>query len=270
MSTGFPELDDSLGGGIDRKNAYFVISARAGIGKTLVMIKFATAAVAKGLKVGLYEGEMTVDKIAGRYDTLVSNISNGAITHGNIDIANKYKKFLDGLASSQKGKFYVLTRDMVSDNKMTVDVLRNFVEKYDLDILFVDQLSLLDSTSRSRVSYEQAADISKSLKNLQVQKHIPIVVASQQNRTSLESGELAGTQNLSLSDRIGQDATEVLFLTKDDNILKMNIAKARDGCKKYVLTYRVNFDNGTFIYVPDDEEEPEKDNSNYDKGEEAF
>lgn len=269
VSTGFPELDDSLGGGIDRKNAYFVISARAGIGKTLVMIKFATAAVAKGLRVGLYEGEMTVDKIAGRYDTLVSNISNGAITHGNIEIANKYKKFLDGLASSQKGKFYILTRDMVNDNKMTVDVLRNFVEKYDLDILFVDQLSLLDSTSKSRVSYEQAADISKALKNLQVQKHIPIVVASQQNRTSLESGELAGTQNLSLSDRIGQDATEVLFLTKEDNILKMNIAKARDGCKKYVLTYSVNFDNGTFIYVPDDEE-PEEENSNYDKGEEAF
>ncbi len=255
ISTGFKELDDSLGGGIDRQNAYFVISARAGIGKTLVMVKFAAAAVDAGLRVGFYEGEMTVDKIAGRYDTLVSHISNGAINHGNEKVANDYKKFLDNLSASKKGKFYILTRDMVSDDKMTVDVLRNFVEKYSLDILFVDQLSLLDSTSKARQTYEQAADISKALKNLQVTKHIPIVVASQQNRNALESNDLAGTRNLSLSDRIGQDATEVIFLTKenideDKDRLKINIAKARDGAKVYVLDYDVDFNTGNFSFCP--------------------
>ena len=254
ISTGFKELDDSFGGGIDRDNAYFVISARAGIGKTLVMIKFATAAVQRGLRVGLYEGEMTVDKIAGRFDTLTSHISNSAITHGNIAVANEYNKFLESMQKHHKGNFYVLTRDMISNDKMTVDVLRSFVEKYNLDVLFIDQLSLLDSTSQSRQSFEQAADISKQIKNLQVQKHIPIIVASQQNRGSVDDAGLAGTQNLSLSDRIGQDATEVLFLTKKDNIMTFNIAKARDGAKKYVLSYEVNFDTGMFTYIPDENE----------------
>lgn len=253
VSTGFKELDDSFGGGIDRDNAYFVISARAGIGKTLVMIKFATAAVQKGLRVGLYEGEMTVNKIAGRYDTLTSHISNTAITHGGAQVANAYKNYLDNLKSSN-GKFFILTRDMIKEDKMTVDILRAFVEKYELDILFVDQLSLLDSTSKSNKSFEQAAEISKALKNLQVQKHIPIIVASQQNRTSLEEGGLAGTQNLSLSDRIGQDATEVLFISKKDNIMTFNIAKARDGAKKYELSYEVDYDKGIFNYVPDEED----------------
>lgn len=254
LPTGFKELDDSFGGGIDRQNAYFVISARAGIGKTLVMIKFAAAAVERGLRVGLYEGEMTVDKIAGRYDTLVSHISNSSIVHGNINVEHSYREYLKQLKEDHKGNFYILTRDMVSNDKMTVDVLRTFVEKYKLDILFIDQLSLLDSTSQSRQSFEQAADISKQIKNLQVQKHIPIVVASQQNRSSIEEGGLAGTQNLSLSDRIGQDATEVLFLTKKDNIMTFNIAKARDGAKKYVLSYEVDFDTGRFTYIPDDED----------------
>lgn len=257
VTTGFRELDLTLGGGIDRQNSYFVISARAGIGKTLIMVKFAAAAVQAGLKVGMYEGEMTVDKIAGRYDTLVSHISNSAITHGNIKVSNVYKNYLDGLsAKNSKGKFYILTRDMVADNKVTVSTLRSFVEKYELDMLFVDQLSLLDTESHYRQSYEQMAEISKALKNLQVQKRIPIVVASQQNRSSLESGELAGTQNLSLSDRIGQDATEVIFLSKDENLMKINIAKARDGYIKNLLTYEVDFDKGVFNYVPD-EEEPE-------------
>ena len=255
VTTGFRELDLTLGGGIDRQNSYFVISARAGIGKTLIMVKFAAAAVEAGLKVGMYEGEMTVDKIAGRYDTLVSHISNSAITHGNIRVSNIYKNYLDNLESkNKKGKFYILTRDMVNDNKVTVSTLRSFVEKYDLDILFVDQLSLLDTESHYRQSYEQMAEISKALKNLQVQKRIPIVVASQQNRSSLESGELAGTQNLSLSDRIGQDATEVIFLSKDESLMKINIAKARDGYVKNLLTYEVDFDKGVFNYIPDEDE----------------
>ena len=259
ITTGFKELDDSLGGGIDRQNAYFVISARAGIGKTLIMTKFAAAAASKGLKVGFYEGEMTVDKLAYRYDTLTSHISNGSIMHGNTNVANNYKIFLDNLVKKKDKHFYILTRDMVPDERVTVSVLEAFVDKYNLDILFVDQISLLDSTLRNARSFEQVAEISKELKSLQSRKNIPIVVASQQNRNSIEEGKLAGTENLALSDRVGQDASEVLFISKDDNIMTFNLAKARDGAKKYVLKYRVDFDKGQFTYLPDSDEEESTD-----------
>ena len=60
ITTGFKELDASFGGGIDRRNAYFVVSARAGYGKTLVMIKMAAAAAEKGLRVLVFSvGKMT-------------------------------------------------------------------------------------------------------------------------------------------------------------------------------------------------------------------
>lgn len=254
VSTGFKELDASFGGGIDRDNAYFVISARPGVGKTLVMVKFITAAVQKGLRVGLYEGEMTANKIAGRFDTMISHISNSAINHGGSHVANKYKTYLEELRKNTKGDFFVLTRDMIREDKMTVDVLRSFVDKYELDMLFVDQISLLDSTSWSSKSFEQVAEISRDLKKLQVQKHIPIVVASQQNRDKIEDGSFAGTQNISMSDRIGQDATEVVYISKKDNIMTFNIAKARDGCKKYTMSYDVNIDKGEFTYIPDEDD----------------
>ena len=172
VSTGFKELDASFGGGIDRDNAYFVISARPGVGKTLVMVKFIAAAVQKGLRVGLYEGEMTANKIAGRFDTMISHISNSAINHGGSHVANKYKTYLEELRKNTKGDFFVLTRDMIREDKMTVDVLRSFVDKYELDMLFVDQISLLDSTSWSSKSFEQVAEISRDLKKLQVQKFL--------------------------------------------------------------------------------------------------
>ena len=253
LPTGFRELDDSLGGGIDRQNAYFVISARAGIGKTLIMVKFAVEAVNRGLKVGFYEGEMTADKIGFRFDTLMSHISNSAIMHGNISVANDYKSYLDNLGKNKH--LYVLTRDMVPEDRVTVHTLEAFVDKYNLDILFVDQISLLDSDLRGGRSFEQVAEISKGLKNLQARRNIPIVVASQQNRSAIEEGKVAGTENLALSDRVGQDASEVLFISKNDNIMTFNIAKARDGAKKYILKYQVDFDKGRFYYLPDDDEE---------------
>lgn len=254
ITTGFKELDASFGGGIDRRNAYFVVSARAGYGKTLVMIKMAAAAAEKGLRVGFYEGEMSLDKIGNRLDSIMSHISNSSINLGKVEIANTYKIFLENLKDNHNGNLFVLTRDMVPDNRVTVDVLRAFVEKYNLEMLFVDQISLLDDSHYAKQTFDQAANISKDLKNLQVQKHIPIVLASQQNRTSIEEGKYAGTQNLSLSDRIGQDATDVVFLNKEDSVMTFNIAKARDGCKQNVLTYQVNFNNCEWVYLPQEDD----------------
>lgn len=250
VTTGFKELDISLGGGIDRLNGYFVISARAGVGKTLIMVKMAAAAAEKGLTVGFYEGEMTHEKLGARYDALASHIPNPHINYGNPDVANEYKNYLDILKQNHKGKLYILTRDMVSDNNVTVDTLEAFVEKYNLDILFVDQISLLDDSHKARTFHEQAANISKDLKKLQTRKHIPIVVASQQNRGSIEEGKFAGTENLSLSDRIGQDATEVMFISKADDIMTFSLAKARDGCLQNVMTYQVDYMSSTFTYIP--------------------
>lgn len=249
VSTGFRELDVSLGGGIDRQNAYFVISARAGVGKTLVMVKFASAAVEKGLRVGMYEGEMTTDKIGGRYDSIVSHISNSAINQGKTYIANDYKNFLDNLKNKQ-GEFFVLTPNDVPKGVVTVDILEQFIKKYNLDILLVDQISLLDDKYHSKQFFEQASNISKGLKRLQVKYKIPIVVASQQNRTGLNEGKMAGTENLSLSDRIGQDATVVLFIKREDEIMTFNIAKSRDGCIQNELKYETNFDKCEFTYMP--------------------
>ena len=183
---------------------------------------------------------------------MISHISNGAITHGNVEVANQYKSYLDELKNSD-GEFYVLTRDMVGSNKVTVDTLEAFVEKYNLDILLVDQISLLDVYGRAK-SYEAAETISKELKSLQTRKQIPLVVASQQNRKAVEEDKSIGVENLAMSDRIGADATEIISLTKNEDILKIDIIKARDGAKKYQFKYEIDFDKGRFNYIPDGEE----------------
>jgi len=252
VSTGFKELDEIIGGW-DRKEEYATIQARSGIGKTWVMIKSITAAVERGLTVGVFEGEMSVDKIGYRFDTLMSHLSNGKLIHGNIDIAVNYKNYLDELKDNHKGKLYVLTRDMI-DGKCGVNALRGFVDKYNLDILFIDQHSLLDDDRGGKTTWDRATNISRDIKILQVTKHIPIITISQQNRSAIEEGKFAGTENVSNSDRIAQDSTVILSLSQNENVMTVYITKSRDGGSFKKIKYAINLDKGTFEYIPEEED----------------
>ena len=259
ISTGFRELDNLIGG-IDRQEELGVIAARSGVGKSWLLLKLASTAMKQGLTVGLFSGEMSVNKVAYRFDTLMSHISNGQLVHGNISAANDYRNYLQELKETHPGQLYVMTRDMV-DGKCGVNALRGFIEKYNLDILFIDQLSLLDDDRNARVFFEQASNISKDLKILQTQKHIPIISVSQQNRTKVEEGEYAGTENISQSDRIAQDATLILFLTQKDDILTISIGKSRDGGTGQIFKYNIDLDKGRYNYIQEDAAEEDEESS---------
>ena len=116
-------------------------------------------------------------------------------------------------------------------------------------MLFVDQYSLLEDEKRGRTPREQMANLSKDLRSLQRLKKIPIIAAAQLNREEIgEDGPT--TKNISESDRIGQDATIVLFIErKQDNVI-LSIGKARNAQTGAKLTYAWNINMGTLNYIP--------------------
>lgn len=247
VTTGFPEIDDVIGGW-DRKEELATIVSRTNSGKSWLLLKTAIAAASQGLTVGLYSGEMSETKVGYRLDSLVSHISNTKIIHGDSSVQLDYKQFLDSIKDKLPGSIYVLTPAMIN-GPATVSALRAFIEKYKLDMLCVDQHSLLEDERHAKNPVERAANISRDLKNLQVLVKIPIIAVSQQNREKNESGR-PDTTNISQSDRIGQDATIVIFFEKNDNLLTIYITKSRDSANGKVLKYAVDFDKGVFQYIP--------------------
>lgn len=260
ISTGFPELDKIITG-IDRRNENMVIAARPGVGKSWVLLTIAAAAAKQGLTVGIYSGEMSVDKVAYRIDTLLGKIDNRKISRGDLYYKDHYKNYLESLKCSNYGPIKVLTPNDIA-GPATVDALQAFIEKEHLDILFVDQYSLLEDNSRAKVAHEKVANISKSIKNLQVLKQIPIIAVSQMNRTKNED-KSQDTSQISLSDRIGQDATIVLMVDKQDaedpnhpgsHKVTLNIVKARDGGDGRKLDYLWNLNSGDYRYISNSED----------------
>ena len=272
VRTGLPELD-SIIGGWDREEELATIVARTNVGKSWCLLKFAVAAVEQGLTVGIYSGEMSEKKVGYRIDTLIQHISNGALVHGSSGVQAEYKTYIDNLPKRFKGSLKVLTPKMIN-GPAGVSALRAFIEKDNLDILFIDQHSLLEDDRKARNPVERASNISKDLKNLQVLKRIPIISVSQQNRSSTEDG--VGTEHVAQSDRIAQDSTIILYFKKhkDDKTLNdIYLVKSRDRNKKKKLTYKVDFNLGQFIYIPGENETVDSrisTNNNYDQGEEVF
>ena len=164
VRTGLPELD-SIIGGWDREEELATIVARTNVGKSWLLLKFAVAAAEQGLNVGIYSGEMSERKVGYRIDTLIQHISNGALVHGSSNIQADYKTYIDNLPNRFKGSIKVLTPKMIN-GPAGVSALRAFIEKDKLDILFIDQHSLLEDDRKARNPVERASNISKDLKNL--------------------------------------------------------------------------------------------------------
>lgn len=250
IKTGFPELDKILGGW-DRNEELVGVVARTNVGKTWFLLKMAASAVEQGLRVGFYSGEMSEQKIGYRFDTIVSHISNGALTHGNDIVQNDYKRYVDTLPNRFTGCLKILTPQMIK-GFAGVNALRAFIESENLDILFVDQYSLLDDDRRGRSESEQLTNIVVDMKHLQVMKRIPIIVAAQQNRESTENG--VGSEHVAGSDKISRFSTILLFIEKKDDLLKLHLGKSRDSINDVDINYNVDFNKGQFIYVPNEKD----------------
>lgn len=251
VTTGLKELDDILGGW-DCLNETAIIAARTGMGKSWWLIYFALHAAKQGLKVGYYSGEMETDLVGYRLDTFEGGIANGSLTRGNDNVKLFYEDYVKKLNINVSGHIYCVTPDMI-DGSATISKLRAFIEKYELDMLCVDQFSLLEDEKRGRTPREQMSNLSKDLRTLQRIKKIPILAASQLNREEQEDGP--STKNISESDRIGQDATTILFIErKDSDRVVFTVGKARTAKTGDKLTYNWNINMGKLIYIPADKD----------------
>lgn len=250
ITTGFAELDEVLGGW-DKNEDFILIVARTNQGKSWWATKFANeAAIKDNITVGMYSGEMSEDKVGYRLDTINSNISNFKLQKGVEDVQQSYYQYAKDY-KGLKNKFYVCTPNSLG-GMATVAKLKAFVEKYNIELLVVDQYSLLKDANNAKNRNDRFEALSMELKLLQTQLKIPIMVVAQLNRsatgkdvTNPETDMIAG------SDRIAQDATTIISLKQRENsIMELRIMKHRDGHVGDKLLYNWDADCAKFTYMP--------------------
>ncbi len=260
ISSGLEELDELLGGWLPGEELVTIVG-RVNQGKSWILLFFLAMAWQQGKKVLLYSGEMSTLHVGYRADTLLSHISNTGIVRGTLNDVDKeiYENHLKD-AESKNVPFIVVTPKDLGGKRMNVPILESLIEKYQPDIVGIDQLSLMDDSRNNRDQLRvQLTHIAEDTFRLSEKSGIPILVDAQASRKSADKDtpDAPELTEIGESDGIGQYSSRVISIIQTPSGLKLAIKKNRYGANNKSLSYCWDIDKGRFNYLPSSRDDNE-------------
>lgn len=225
IKTGFYELDDCLGGleGGD----ITVIGARPGVGKSAIVTQMIGQMAKKGYNIGYYNMEMNESQV---YERFVSRLSKIGLTR-----VRRAKAFLNG----EKEQFEAANNELagynitISTGAKSISEIRAECRHQRYDVIVIDYLQLIKADRRFSNRASEVGDISKAIKALAMELHVPIILLSQLNRLSEQKETREPTMSeLRESGDIEQDASNIILLWNLDEERKykgLKVEKQRQG-----------------------------------------
>ena len=127
--------------------------------------------------------------------------------------------------------------------RANVDDLEEMILKDKLTMLVVDQLSLMEDKSYKAGTpiRQQYGNISMDLFDLSSKYNIPIILLVQSNRQGTQEQNAPALENIAESDAVAQNATRVISMRNENNILTLRIVKNRYGKANLVQKYEIDF-----------------------------
>lgn len=255
IPTGYTELNN-LTNGLQPGNL-IIVAARPGVGKTAFALQLSLNAALAGFGAGFFSLEMTERELMQRHISNISGVPLDNIVRGRLDEAQQQAY------RSAAQAFAKLTFCVDDTSSLDIHTLRSkarrMVQKEGVRLLVVDYLQIMEasvSSGKNVIREQVIAQITRGLKNLAKELHVPIIALSQVNRGIDSRG--GDNKKLMLSDlresgAIEQDANMVIFLTTEDSgktpeeMLQMpddkrreatvSIAKNRGGRLDEILMY---------------------------------
>ena len=232
VPSGFPRLDEILGGGFIRSGLY-ILGARPAMGKSTFAVNLADNIDGNVLLVSL---EMSPEQLTAKRVARLTGIPAGKLLRGAVTDEDWQKIAVANSALSEQGVYinsrYGLTVPQIQLLAQSVPELRAVI---------VDYLGLIQPATRGGNTYETVTAISRELKLLAISLSVPVICLCQLSR-SVESREDKRPRLSDLRDSgaIEQDADAVMFLYRDDHyagaaadgqpsLVQLDIAKNRHG-----------------------------------------
>lgn len=219
ITTGFKAIDRANGG--FSPGQMITIGARPAVGKTALMGKMALAMAEQGKCVGIVSLEMNNTEIAGRLAALETGFDFSTIYRNLFKDENDSERFYDIISKRSIHKpIYVSSKTGVDVPRIKSKALK-LRHQHGLDVLFIDYLQLVDSTTTNR-NYSREQEVSKlsrGLKLLAMDLQIPVIVLCQLNRAIAQTKDpkhrYPELHHLRESGSIEQDSDIVAMLHRD-------------------------------------------------------
>lgn len=238
IETGYYKLDEMTSG--FQKGDFVVIAGRPSMGKTAFVLNIAAyAAIENSVPVGIFSLEMSGEALVQRLLCSEARVSLRNLRRGmlrNEDWVN----LATGAGKLDKAPIYIDDSATLSIYELKAKARRLKAES-DIGVLIVDYLQLLEGpqTFRSTSRTQEISEISRALKALAKELHIPLLVVSQLSRMPEQRKDRRPLlSDLRESGAIEQDADVVLFIYREEvynretdkkGIAEVLLAKQRNG-----------------------------------------
>jgi replicative DNA helicase len=256
IPTGIAQIDakDILNGGLG-KGEIGVITAPTGVGKSHMLVNLGCSALKAGFNVIHYTFELTETGTGLRYDSNLCQIPSNEVQDRKDEVIEYYKE-----QGEQLGKLMIKE---YPTGTATVQTLRSHIEKLSLkgfipQVLIIDYADIMRSSRQYDSMRHELKKVYEDLRNLAMEKSMPIWTASQSNRDSANS-DIVGLENMSESYGKAQVADVVISISrkpaeKSEGFGRLYIAKNRAGRDGIVFPVKLNTAMSRFSILENSEE----------------
>ncbi len=236
IPTGFVELDEMTSG--LQPTDLIIVASRPAMGKTSLSMNIAQHAGLKaGKSVGVFSLEMSKEQLVLRMLCGESRVDMHKLRSGFLT-EKDWAKLVQGVADLSQAKIFIDDTPAITVMEMRAKARRLKLE-FGLDLLIVDYLQLMQGRGRFENRTQEISTISRSLKALAKELHVPIVALSQLSRAPEARGDhRPQLSDLRESGALEQDADIVLFIYREEEykqtpdnrgVAELIIGKQRNG-----------------------------------------
>ena len=238
LPTGFSDLDRQTAG--LQASDLIVIAGRPSMGKTTLALNIAAhAGMQTGKPIAVFSLEMSKEQMALRMLCAEARVDSAKLRTG--FLAGSDWSLLTTAAGDLSGQanIYIDDTPMQTALDIRAKARRLRSEQGDLGLVIIDYLQLMQGRSRAENRQQEISDITRALKALARELHVPVVALSQLSR-AVEQRRPPKPQlsDLRESGAIEQDADVVALLYRDEvynedsderGVAEINVAKHRNG-----------------------------------------
>lgn len=236
IATGFLDLDYKTAG--LQPSDLILVAARPSMGKTAFVLNIAQhVALHEDKAVAIFSLEMSKEQLVNRLLSLESKVNSQSIRTGNMK-DDEWERLIEGADAIGKSKLLIDDTPGISFGELR-SKCRKFKLEHNLEMVIIDYLQLMTGSGKNESRQQEISDISRSLKALARELHVPVVALSQLSRAVEQRPDHRPMlSDLRESGAIEQDADVVMFIYRDDyynkdtdlkNIAEIIIAKQRNG-----------------------------------------
>lgn len=227
LATGWYDFDKITTG--LHENELIIIAARPAMGKTAWALNLAShVAMEQNKAVALFNMEMTSEQLAMRIIASLGQIDGYKLQTGNL-MNNDWKRINEAISQLADTNLVMDDTPGITIGEIRAKCRRLASSEKGLAMVVVDYLQQVSGGKNYGTNRQQeVADISRSLKTLALELHVPIVALAQLSRSvDAREDKRPIMSDLRESGGIEQDADIVAFLYRDDYYDKE--AKTDDG-----------------------------------------